>query len=279
MKRKHTIFAFLFLISIQLIADENPSIKKMWSRVDGVKSTVYDVDDDSVSINFSELNKWTASNIKMYSIVTPIDPIAKNGRIIITKDSIGVSSYCLLDYFKLTDDSIRMYQHPQNFADIQQAKQTPIIDEASAKTFYTTEYLYLEKVAKSAPAMRKDDYINFLKAAELEAKMQAKQSKLDLDIKKPIDKRVEAFLFAFAKEKRYKGKIFPHTLDAAIKKYAKDEAMKKLISPIKVNFVVKKTADVVTPTKGGNVKAKPKTTNAPADKTKNSNGVQIKTEK
>jgi hypothetical protein len=149
------------------------------------------------------------------------------------------------------------------------------------KTFYTTEYLYYKKVEEKAPSLKKSDYIAFLKEAQAEAKKRATAKTLNLDAKKPIDKRVEEFLFDYAKDKKYRGKIFPGNLDKAIKANAKDENVSKLMSSIKTNFVVKKGTEaqaVETKDKKGDTKGSEKNSKENSSKDKDPNKLIIKSE-
>ncbi len=228
-----------FLVKAQ---DEKPSIFKMWSRSEGIKNFVFDFEKDSVTFNFSEKDKWIASEIKSYGL-TLISPNTQKGRIIAHRDSSGFEHFRTLDFENLAVDSVKIYLFPEYFPTSQQAQDVESKKLYEFKTFFTTEYLYLKKVEEKAPPLKKADYIAFLKEAQVEAKKRAASKSLNLDIKKPIDKRVEDFLYDFAQDPRYRGKIFTKTLAKAIAAHAKDDNIKKIIAGIKTNFVVKKTAE------------------------------------
>lgn len=258
--------------------DDKPTLFKMWSRGEGIKNFVFDMQPDSVTFNFSEKDKWSASDIKSYGFIT-FNENGSGGRLIVKRDSMGIEHYRAIDVMNLTLDSLKLYLHPEYFAEKEQAAAIPAKPLNQLKTFYTTEYLYLKKVEEKAPSLKKADYISFLKDAQVEAKKRAAAKTLNLDPKKPIDKRVEEFLFAFAKDKKYKGKIFPGNLDKAIKANAKDENIKKMISAIKTNFVVKKGAEVEEPKDSkGKQTAKKTDSKSGAPKEKASNDLIIKTE-
>jgi hypothetical protein len=276
---KHTLTLLLFALNfIGLRAEEDiPTINKMWSRSEGIRNFVFDIEPDSMSFNFSEKDKWSASNIKSYGIIS-FDQIDNNGRLIVKRDSLGIEHFRAIDVMNLTLDSIKLYLHPQYFAEKGQADAAPKIKPTDYKTFFTTEYLYLKKVEEKAPSLKKNDYISFLKDAQAEAKKRAAAKTLNMDPKKPIDKRVEEFLFAFAKDKKYRGKIFPNNLEKAMKANAKDENIKKMMAGLKTNFVVKKGTETTDPKQ---TKGKEGTKNVDkkvATKEKSSNDLIIQTE-
>jgi hypothetical protein len=276
---KHTLTLLLFALNfIGLRAEEDiPTINKMWSRSEGIRNFVFDIEPDSMSFNFSEKDKWSASNIKSYGIIS-FDQIDNNGRLIVKRDSLGIEHFRAIDVMNLTLDSIKLYLHPQYFAEKGQADAAPKIKPTDYKTFFTTEYLYLKKVEEKAPSLKKNDYISFLKDAQAEAKKRAVAKTLNMDPKKPIDKRVEEFLFAFAKDKKYRGKIFPNNLEKAMKANAKDENIKKMMAGLKTNFVVKKGTEATDPKQ---TKGKEGTKNVDkkvATKEKSSNDLIIQTE-
>jgi hypothetical protein len=264
--------------------DDKPSIYKMWSRGEGIKNFVFDIEPDSVSFNFSEKDKWSASNIKSYGLISFTEKDNK-GRIILRRDSLGIEHYRVIDIMNLTYDSLKLYLHPEYFADKDQASKAISMKLSDLQTFFTTEYLYLKKVEEKTTTLKKNDYISFLKEAQIEAKKRAAAKALNLDPKKAIDKRVEEFLFEYAKDKKYRGKIFQSTLDKAMKANAKDENIKKILSSIKTNFVVKKGTEVADSKDAKD--ASIKNTTKPANKTdtksqvkkeKPSNDLIIKTE-
>lgn len=278
-------FLAILLFSMTFIGvhaqDDKPTLYKMWSRGEGIKNFVFDIEPDSVTFNFSEKDKWSASNIKSYGFVV-FEEKDNGGRLIVRRDSLGIEHFRSIDVMNLTLDSLKLYLHPEYFADKDQAAATPAKKLTEHKTFFTTEYLYLKKVEEKAPSLKKADYISFLKDAQVEAKKRATVKTLNLDPKKPIDKRVEEFLFDFAKDKKYRGKIFPSNLDKAIKANAKDENIKKMFSALKTNFVVKKgtEAELSKDTKGKqeSKKTEAKTEKKAASKGKPSNDLIIKTE-
>lgn len=276
---KH-IFALVFAFySFSVLAeDDKPTIYKMWSRGEGIKNFVIDIEPDSATFNFSEKDKWSASNIKSYGFIA-FNENDKGGRIIVRRDSLGIEHFRAIDIINLTLDSVKLYLHPEYFAEQSQAENATEKKITEYKTFFTTEYLYLKKVEEKTTSLKKNDYISFLKDAQVEAKKRAAAKTLEMDPKKPIDKRVEEFLFSFAKEKQYRGKIFPGTLDKAIKANAKDENIKKMMAGIKTNFVVKKTAETEETAKETKGKSGPKKTEtkAEAKKEKPSNDLIIKT--
>jgi len=261
--------------------DDKPTLFKMWSRGEGIKNFVFDIEPDSVTFNFSEKDKWSASNIKAYGFISFTEK-DNGGRLIVKRDSLGIEHYRTIDIMNLTLDSLKLYLHPEYFAEKEQAAEAPVKKINELKTFYTTEYLYLKKVEEKAPSLKKNDYISFLKDAQVEAKKRAADKTLNLDPKKPIDKRVEEFLFVFAKDKKYRGKIFPNNLDKAMKANAKDENIKKIMSGIKTSFVVKKGTETPEPkdAKGKQTakKTDSKSDKASASKDKPSNDLIIKTE-
>jgi hypothetical protein len=258
--------------------DDKPSINKLWSRAEGIKSFVFDIEPDSVTFNFSEKDKWSASNTKSYGFIS-LKENSKYERLIVRRDRSGIEHFRTIDIMNLTLDSVRLFLHPEYFSDKEQASSIPDKKATEFKTFFTTEYLYLKKVEEKAPNLKKSDYINFLKDAQLEAKKRATAKTINLDPKKNIDKRIEEFLFAFAKEKQYRGKIFPNNLEKAMKAHVKDETVKKTMAAIKTNFVVKKTAETEAnkdpKAKKIASKEEPKTT---SKKEKPSNDLIIKTE-
>jgi hypothetical protein len=67
------------------------------------------------------------------------------------------------------------------FAEKNQAENAVVKNITDLKTFYTTEYLYLKKVEEKAPILKKNDYINFLKDAQAEAKKRATSKTLVLE--------------------------------------------------------------------------------------------------
>ena len=277
---KH-IIALLLLISSYVgvqAEDDKPTIYKMWSRGEGIRNFVFDIQTDSITFNFSEKDKWSVSNIKSYGFESYTEK-GNEGRIIVRRDSLGIEYFRTIDMLNLTLDSLKIYLHPEYFAEQEQAKNATQKKVTDFKTFFTTEYLYLKKVEEKAPNLKKSDYISFLKDAQAEAKKRATAKTLTFDPKKPIDKRVEEFLFAFATEKQYRGKIFPINLDKAMKANAKDENIKKMIAGIKTNFVFKKTAETEV-SKDANGKAITKKTVANLDpkKDKPTNDLIIKTE-
>ncbi len=277
---KHIIAILLLTLSLSAVRaeDDKPTIYKMWSRGEGIKNFVFDIESDSVTFNFSEKDKWSASDIKSYGFVS-FDETDNGGRLIVRRDSLGIEHFRTIDILNLSLDSLKLYLHPQYFANKEQAANAVAKKLTDLKTFYTTEYLYLKKVEEKAPTLKKNDYISFLKDAQAEAKKRATAKTLVLDPKKAIDKRVEEFLFAFAKEKQYRGKIFPKNLEKAMKANAKDENIKKILASIKTNFVVKKTAETEL-----SKDPKSKTTSQKVDakantkKEKTSNDLIIKTE-
>lgn len=261
--------------------EEKPTIHHMWSRGEGIKNFVFDIEPDSITFNFSEKDKWSASNIKSYGLIA-FKEKDNGGRIIVRRDSSGIEHFRAIDILNLTIDSVKIYLHPQYFADQEQAENASAKKAIEYKSFYTTEYLYLKKVEEKATSLKKADYISFLKDAQVEAKKRAAAKTLVLDPKKPIDKRLEEFLFAFAKDKKYRGKIFPSNLEKAIKANAKDENINKMLAGIKTNFVVKKVAEV-SPQKNDKGKDLSKKTDSKSIKSTNtkdkaSNDLIIKTE-
>lgn len=261
--------------------DEKPTINKMWSRGEGIKNFVFDIEPDSVTFNFSEKDKWSASDIKSYGLVS-FNEKDRGGRLIVRRDSLGIEHFRTIDIMNLTLDSLKLFLHPQNFATADQANQAVTKKVNEMKTFFTTEYLYLKKVEEKAPNLKKNDYISFLKEAQVEAKKRATAKTLNMDPKKPIDKRVEEFLFDYAKDKKYRGKIFPATLEKAMKAYTKDENIKKILAGIKTNFVVKKGAEAEVSKddkgKAGAKKTETKSDKSSSSKEKSSNDLIIKTE-
>ena len=276
---------YIFLILLLLInlsgaqaQDNQPTINKLWSRGEGIKNYVFDIEPDSVTFNFSEKDKWLASDIKAYGLVSFTEK-GNEGRLIVRRDSLGIEHFRTIDMMNLTLDSLKLFLHPEYFADKEQAANAPAKKINELKTFFTTEYLYLKKVEEKAPSLKKSDYINFLKDAQAESKKRATAKTLVLDPKKTIDKRIEEFLFTFAKEKQFRGKIFPNNLEKAIKAYAKDENVKKLQASIKTNFVVKKTAETeVSKDPKGKTPTKKDDDKATSKKEKPSNDLIIKTE-
>ncbi|HRG59046.1 MAG TPA: hypothetical protein PK323_08805 [Bacteroidia bacterium] len=281
---KHVLIALFLVLNLNLgyAQDEIPSINKMWSRGEGIKNFVFDIEPDSVTFNFSEKDKWSASDIKSYGMVSYNQKNSDGGRLIVRRDSLGIEHFRTIDVMNLTFDSLKLFLHPQHFASAEQAAEAPAKQLKDMKTFFTTEYLYLKKVEEKAPSLKKKDYISFLKEAQIEAKKRAASKMLNLDPKKPIDKRVEEFLFEYAKDKKYRGKIFPATLDRAIKANAKDDNIKKIIAGIKTNFVVKKGTEPEAPKeekgKTGTKKTEAKTEKDGSVKTKPTNDLIIKTE-
>jgi hypothetical protein len=283
----------ILLLSLNLLVvkaeEDKPSIYKMWSRGEGIKNFVFDIEKDSVTLNFSEKDKWSASDIKAYGFISFTEK-GDGGRLIVRRDSLGIEHFRTIDITGLTLDSLKLFLHPEYFADQNQAGSAQVKKPSDLKSFFTTEYLYLKKVEEKAPTLKKADYINFLKDAQVEAKKRATEKTIVADPKKPIDKRIEEFLYAFAKEKKYRGKIFPNNLEKAIKVNAKDENVKKIMASIKTSFVVKKTneTELSKDTKGktpaSKVDPKGKTPAAKADakgtskKEKPSNDLIIKTE-
>jgi len=281
MKKILTTIILFFNLFCAIAQEEKPTITKMWSRTEGIKNFVFDIESDSVSLNFSEKDKWLASNIKTYSIVAnSVKDLG--GRLVVLRDSVGIEHYRTIDYLNLTMDSLKIFLHPEYFADKEQAEGAVQKKLNDMKTFYTTEYLYYKKVEEKAPSLKKTDYIAFLKEAQAEAKKRAVAKTLNLDPKKPIDKRVEEFLYDYAKDKKYRGKIFPGNLEKAIKANAKDENVTKLLAGIKTNFVVKKTTDTqATDTKDKKGSTSKETSNTDKQKTgkdKDPNNLIIKTE-
>jgi hypothetical protein len=277
---KHILATLLFTFSLSIVkADEDkPTIYKMWSRGEGIKNFVFDIGSDSVTFNFSEKDKWSASDIKSYAFVS-FNQNGSGGRLILHRDSSGIEHFRTIDLVNLTLDSLKLFLHPQYFAEKNQAENAVVKNITDLKTFYTTEYLYLKKVEEKAPTLKKNDYISFLKDAQAEAKKRATSKTLVLDPKKAIDKRVDEFLFDFAKQKQYRGKIFANNLEKAINANAKDENVKKILASIKTNFVVKKTAETES---SKDPKAKTNTQKIDAKsapkKEKPSNDLIIKTE-
>jgi hypothetical protein len=280
---KQILTALLLIMSFLSVhaEDDKPTLFKMWSRGEGIKNFVFDIEPDSVTFNFSEKDKWSASNIKTYGFISFTEK-ENGGRLIVKRDSLGIEHYRTIDVMNLTLDSLKLYLHPEYFAEKEQATAAPAKKVNEFKTFYTTEYLYLKKVEEKAPSLKKNDYISFLKDAQVEAKKRANDKTLNLDPKKPIDKRVEEFLFTFAKDKKYRGKIFPSNLEKAMKANAKDENIKKMLAGIKTSFVVKKGAETpeTNDTKGKQTakKSDSKTEKANQPKDKTSNDLIIKTE-
>lgn len=267
------IISTLILSCFALVSfadNEVPTIYKMWSRQEGIKNFVFDFSKDSASINFSEKDKWSASNIQFFSL----NKIINKGnfqRIILLKDSAEFQIYRTIDIFNLTLDSLRIFLHAQYFADLNSAENVNSVKISDTQLFFTTEFLYLKKVEEKAPALKKTEYINFLKDAQAEAKKRATAKTLNLDPKRPIDKRVEDFLFDFSKEKQYRGKIFNSNLQKAMKNFEKDETVKKLYGALKLNFVVKKNPNAAsTETAPNNSKASGNTNIKTSDKKENS---------
>lgn len=277
MKHLFSLCCLLLAWGISYSDDEVPTIYKMWSRTEGIQNYVIDVEPDSVSLNFSEKDKWSVSNIKMYGVVA-FNINGNDGRLILKRDSMGIEHYRAIDIYGLTYDSLKIFLHPQYFADAEQAKNSGESKAVDSKVYYTTEFLYLKKVEEKAPSLKKSDYIAFLNDANAEAKKRAKANTLNMNPKITIDKRVDEFLFEFAKEKQYRGKIFPATLARAMKANEKDANIIKLKAAIKTNFVVRKTAETVAPAKGTAKPVGGSKTTAPA-KEKPSNDLIIKTEK
>lgn len=269
--KKQSLLFFLLLCWLVLSAQEESSIYKMWSRAAGNKNYAFDIDRDTLSISFSEKDKWTASNRIFYAIVSAKEKNG-NGRIICNRDSMGIVQFRRLDFFGLNEDSVKIFLFTENFDDEKQANAAPSAELKEASTYYTTSYLYYKKIEEKTTVLRKTDYINFLKDAQTEAKKRLASKALDMDAKKPIDKRVQEFLFTLAKEKQYKGKIFPGILEKAIKNYEKDEAVKKLYAGLKSSFVVKKET-----TGGPQEKDKKPVSDKPSKSKATSSEVEIKT--
>jgi hypothetical protein len=280
---KYILFTLLLIMNFITVQaqDDKPTINKMWSRGEGIKNFVFDIEPDSVTFNFSEKDKWSASDIKSYGLVS-YNEKDNGGRLVVRRDSLGIEHFRTIDIMNLSLDSLKLYLHPQYFASAEQATQAPVKKLAEMKTFFTTEYLYLKKVEEKAPNLKKNDYISFLKEAQIEAKKRATAKTLNMDPKKPIDKRVEEFLFDYAKDKKYRGKIFPATLEKAMKAYTKDENIKKIIAGIKTNFVVKKGAELEVKKdekgKSGTKNTETKSDKSTATNKKSSNDLIIKTE-
>ena len=119
---KQIIALLLLTLSFSAIRaeDDKPTIYKMWSRGEGIKNFVFDIETDSVTFNFSEKDKWSASDIKAYGFES-FNENATGGRLIVRRDSLGIEHYRTIDILNLTLDSLKLYLHPQYFAEKEQA--------------------------------------------------------------------------------------------------------------------------------------------------------------
>lgn len=112
MKYLYPVLLLILNLSNAHAQDDKPTINKLWSRGEGIKNYVFDIEPDSVTFNFSEKDKWLASNIKAYGLVSFIEK-GSDGRIILRRDSLGMEHFRTIDVMHLTLDSLKLYLHPE----------------------------------------------------------------------------------------------------------------------------------------------------------------------
>ena len=148
---KHVLIAFSLVLNLNLVCaqDEIPSINKMWSRGEGIKNFVFDIEPDSVTFNFSEKDKWSASDIKSYGLISYNQKDNTGGRLVVRRDSLGIEHFRTIDVMNLTLDSLKLFLHPQHFASAEQAAEAPAKQLKDMKTFYYRVFIFKKGGRKS----------------------------------------------------------------------------------------------------------------------------------
>lgn len=213
----------------------------MWtSQGDGKKFRVIHVMDDSVHIYNSDPSKLSLRYVHRHPIVKlkfqPQDP---NGYLVYEKDSLGIKTYLRIDFLGLDIDSVTLAEREQIFNDLASAENQAGKLTTEGKFFYTTEYFYYLKMARSAPDLKKEEYIGFLKTINEELKKPEIKAKAIGVAGKTTEQKMDNYFRLRIRQAPFSGKIYPGNLAKASKKFAGDESVKKLMGGIRPVFFVK----------------------------------------
>jgi ribosomal protein L13E len=234
------ILSLILFSFLQSFSQEKPDFHQMWtSQSDGKKFRVIQVMDDSVHIYNSDPTKLSLRYVQRY----PTKKFVSNekdgsGFLIYEKDSAGTITYRRLDYSGIDFDSVSICERSQIFNDVDLAL-NPAKAAEENKIFYTTEYFYYLKLARSAPDLKKEEYVSLLKTVSEELKKPEIKTKATQIAGKTTDQKLDNYLRSRIRNNPFSGKIFPANLAKAQKKYANDDAVKKLMQTIRPIFFVK----------------------------------------
>jgi hypothetical protein len=235
------LLVFFGLAVNPAFSQDKPEIRKLWSLFSGEKQgRVFQIMDDSVRIFNDDPTKLTKKSIKIFKIQTLVmGADNKMGRMIYTYDSLNLPFYRVVDFANLTIDSLSIFEHGKVFEGLPEAKSTAQAKAGEGRMFYTTEYLYYLKLDRSAPEMKKEDYLKFLASVSEELKKPDVKAKAATIPGNTTEAKITNYFKARIKEAPYTGKIFPSSLMKAMKKYEKDKTVKKQMTSIRPIFFVK----------------------------------------
>lgn len=237
------LFSLIIVSAFQGICQDKPDFHQMWtSQSDGKKFRVVQVMEDSVYIFNSDPTKLALRYVQRY----PTKKMNSNekdgsGYLIYEKDSAGLTSYRRIDYIGLDFDSVSIIERDEIFNDLNAAEGASTKTAVEPKLFYTTEYFYYLKMARSAPDLKKEEYIGLLKTISEELKKPETKAKAAQTAGKNTEQKLDNYFRQRIRLAPFTGKIFPGNLAKAQKKFANDDAVKKLMQGIRPVFFVKPT--------------------------------------
>lgn len=207
----------------------NQSLKKL---------KVYDIADSSIRCNVSDQGNRYASAVKVLAKPRFLNQGANSGRIVASVDSESVVHFVVLDYYSLTNDSVVILDRNEKFNDFLTAQKALPSKQAKPIVFYTPEYMGKLTRIRNTPALTKEGYLAFLRDVNKELS-NPKNKKPVPDAAKTPDVQLKEYMYNLLSRPVYNGKIIPETLDAAYEKFKTDETVKKVVAPMKVNFMKK----------------------------------------
>lgn len=234
-------FSLIFLSALLGKGQDKPDFHQMWtSQSDGKKIRVLQVMEDSLHIYNSDPTKLSLRYVQRYlSKKIGFNEKEGSGFLVYEKDSAGSKSFCRIEFSGLTLDSVTINEWDKVFYDLNLALNPGGKSSSASTLFYTTEYFYYLKLARSAPDLKKEDYIGFLKTINEELKKPDLKAKALQTMGKTTEQKLENYFHQRIRLTPFAGKIYPSNLARAQKKYANDETVKKLLQPIRPIFFVK----------------------------------------
>lgn len=235
------IFSLLLVSYLQVLSQDKPDFHQMWtSQSDGKKIRVVQVMDDSVYIYNSDPTKLSLRYVQRYATKKlKINEKEGNGFLVYEKDSADSKSYRRIEYSGLTLDSVSICEWEKSFEQADLAENPGSKSSSESKLFYTTEYFYYLKMSRSAPDLKKDEYVRFLKTVSEELKKPDIKANALQTAGKTTDQKMENYFHLRIRTAPFAMKIFPGNLSKAQKKFANDEVVKKHMQAIRPVFFVK----------------------------------------
>jgi len=218
---------------------EAQSINNMWTMKEGKTIRVFDFAEGEIERNLTDISNTLASARNRMKILKNINTDAKNGRFVVSYKVDAETHFCVLDYFNLTEDSVIIAEQ-EPFENVDAAFNAGK-DKSKGKVYYSNEYLYRITLLKKIPVLTKEQYLAFLKDANKEI-LKPEVKKKVVDNTKPFDIQIQAFLLDLMKKKEYEGKIVPERLAKAKEKFKNEDAVKRSMMHLKMNFIPKPVA-------------------------------------